>query len=137
MLKFFLKMMTSSKMTSSIFSNFTHIQYGFYESDFIHIIKPAIMLKNNCNAFRKSKQNWKIFICSGFIVVLVKGTFYLVSGNAKTLWWRHHLYDDVINLKFFPWVPFMEGKICAKFHYHNTSTSKVIQGWWIPPPPPW
>ena len=41
--KVFLKMMTSAKMTSSIFLNFTHIQHGFYVLKFIPRKKPEDM----------------------------------------------------------------------------------------------
>ena len=68
-------MMTSLKMTSSNFMDFTHFQHGFYDLIIIMYINPANILKNKPLAFRKSKQNQKIFISSGFIEYLEKGTF--------------------------------------------------------------
>ena len=86
-------------------------------------------------AFRKSKQNWKILLCSNLNAILVKGTFSLVSGRRKLCDDVITLYDDVTNLKFYPWVSIMVLNIPAKFQVHSTSGSKIIEGGWFHPPP--
>ena len=52
-------MMTSAKMTSSIFLNFTHIQHGIYTLKFTRRKKPGKYVKDKPFAFQKMKTEFK------------------------------------------------------------------------------
>ena len=74
------------------------------------------------------KQNWKIFFCWLSIDVFLRYSFSPVCWQVPFSWWRHHLLDDVTNLKFFLWVRVMVGNLCTEFGVKRTSRSKVIKG---------
>ena len=102
---------------------------------FYRLTKTGNYVKQQPFSFKKIKTELKNLYPFSFDCDFKKGYFLTGQRYVKILWWRHQPCDDVINLNFFLWAPFMVRNIPGKFHDHSTSRSKVIRVWWKTPPP--
>ena len=83
------------------------------------------MLNYNVLAFRIRKQNQNISFRSKVVLILVQVIMFEKSEKSADV-----SKKLLTSSNFFPYqsTPFMVEIICAKFHYHSYTQSKVIEG---------
>ena len=127
-IKNFKKLMTSSIMTSSIFSQFYSSSAWILRLKIYDVIKTGKYVLEFSITFQKIKTELKNLFLSAhnwcfskvlFFTSLLTGSIFLMTSSS--FGWRHQL-------EFFFWVRVMVGNLCTKFDVKRTFRSKVIKG---------